>query len=60
MKVYDFYKLIDPNLQYDVVLIQDIYGPTATDPLFEALVVSEETRKGAQQSMINLRFKYLL
>ena len=29
---------------------QDVYGPTATDPEIEALVVSDETRAGGQAS----------
>lgn len=31
-------------------LRQDVYGPTATDPEIEALVVSDETRAGGQAS----------
>ena len=31
-----------------MVPIQDVYGPTATDPTIEALVVSDETVAGGQ------------
>ncbi|CAG8584226.1 8755_t:CDS:2 [Ambispora leptoticha] len=34
-------------IQYQVVPIYDIYGPTATDPDIEAIVVSKETMAGA-------------
>eukprot|EP01101_Sappina_pedata_P000664 TRINITY_DN10858_c0_g1_i1.p1 TRINITY_DN10858_c0_g1~~TRINITY_DN10858_c0_g1_i1.p1 ORF type:complete len:173 (+),score=79.96 TRINITY_DN10858_c0_g1_i1:2-520(+) len=42
----DYIKSLKPNLNVEVHSIVDAYGPTATDPDIEALVVSEETRKG--------------
>ncbi|GAA5990436.1 hypothetical protein JCM5350_007994 [Sporobolomyces pararoseus] len=47
-KVKSFLELIRPGIRHDVVKLQDVYGPTATEPDIEALVVSEETRSGAQ------------
>ncbi|XP_053609329.1 bifunctional coenzyme A synthase isoform X2 [Plodia interpunctella] len=44
--VLDFLTDINPGLEYHVVPIQDIYGPTKDDPRFEMLVVSEETVRG--------------
>ncbi|KAG8963110.1 hypothetical protein FRC03_003386 [Tulasnella sp. 419] len=43
-----FLNLIKPGLTYDVVAIQDVYGPTAWDPNVQALVVSKETLSGAE------------
>ncbi|KAM0756069.1 hypothetical protein T439DRAFT_296082, partial [Meredithblackwellia eburnea MCA 4105] len=44
--VTKFLQLVRPTIVHDVVPIEDIYGPTATDPLVAALVVSTETRSG--------------
>ncbi|GAA5897127.1 putative pantetheine-phosphate adenylyltransferase [Sporobolomyces salmoneus] len=41
-----FIELVRPGIQHQVVPLQDVYGPTATDPDIQALVVSEETRLG--------------
>ncbi|CAG8539608.1 7573_t:CDS:2 [Paraglomus brasilianum] len=45
--VQKFLNKIKRGLTYEVVPIYDIYGPTATDPEIEALVVSKETLEGA-------------
>lgn len=45
-----FLELFKPGLQYDVVPIADVYGPTAWDPAVDALVVSKETLPGAASS----------
>lgn len=45
--VSDFLMLFKPGIEYDVVPIADIYGPTAWDPDIQALVVSKETVSGA-------------
>jgi pantetheine-phosphate adenylyltransferase len=45
-----FLNLFKPGLEYDVVPIQDVYGPTAWDPDIQALVVSKETMSGADSS----------
>nr|CAG4644061.1 EOG090X0864 [Lepidurus arcticus] len=37
-----------PSLDYRVVPITDLYGPTATDPELQLLVVSAETIKGGE------------
>jgi len=36
-----------PNLEYDIVPIKDVYGPTAVDPNIQALVISRETMSGS-------------
>jgi len=40
--------LIARQLELTLVPIHDIYGPTAYDPEISAIVVSEETRAGAE------------
>ena len=45
-RVRSFLTLFKPNLEYDIVPIQDVYGPTAVDPDIQALVVSKETLSG--------------
>jgi pantetheine-phosphate adenylyltransferase len=52
--VRKFLTLIARNLELDLVPIQDVYGPTAYDPEISGLVISEETRAGAQ-SIAELR-----
>ncbi|XP_026327157.1 bifunctional coenzyme A synthase isoform X2 [Hyposmocoma kahamanoa] len=44
--VLEFVIDINPDLEYCVLPIQDIYGPTKDDPKYQMLVVSEETIKG--------------
>ena len=46
--VHRFMELFKPSLVYDVVPIHDVYGPTATDPDIQALVVSKETASGGK------------
>jgi pantetheine-phosphate adenylyltransferase len=41
-------ELFKPSLVYYIVPINDIYGPTATDPNIQALVVSKETVSGGK------------
>ena len=53
-KVRKFLTLIARNLELELVPIQDVYGPTAYDPKISGLVISEETRAGAQ-SIADLR-----
>jgi len=43
-----FMELFKPSLVYDIVPINDVYGPTATDPNIQALVVSKETASGGK------------
>ncbi|KAF8914884.1 hypothetical protein CPB85DRAFT_465632 [Mucidula mucida] len=47
-QVRKFLSLFRPGLQYDVVPINDVYGPTGWDPNIQALVVSHETLSGAR------------
>ncbi|KAH7926632.1 Nucleotidylyl transferase [Leucogyrophana mollusca] len=42
-----FLTLFRSELQYDLVAINDVYGPTGWDPNIQALVVSKETLPGA-------------
>ncbi|KAL0058566.1 hypothetical protein AAF712_014758 [Marasmius tenuissimus] len=45
-----FLKRSAPHLEvYDIVPIEDVYGPTAWDTEVEALVVSKETLRGADE-----------
>ncbi|KAL4254050.1 hypothetical protein ABKN59_002486 [Abortiporus biennis] len=53
--VRTFLTSFKPSLQYQIVPINDVYGPTAWDPNIQALVVSRETLPGA--SMIESRRK---
>lgn len=48
-KVREFLEEVEPNLEYDVVPISDVYGPTKDDPTFEMLVVSAETIGGGNK-----------
>ncbi|KDQ60922.1 hypothetical protein JAAARDRAFT_173289 [Jaapia argillacea MUCL 33604] len=41
-----FLALFRPGLEYEVVPIDDVYGPTAWDPDIQALVLSKETLAG--------------
>uniref|UniRef100_A0A1B6MQ73 Bifunctional coenzyme A synthase n=1 Tax=Graphocephala atropunctata TaxID=36148 RepID=A0A1B6MQ73_9HEMI len=45
-KVRDFLEEVEPSLEYDIVPINDIFGPTKDDPTFQMIVVSSETRGG--------------
>ncbi|XP_046825866.1 bifunctional coenzyme A synthase [Vespa crabro] len=47
--VKDFLEDVDSSLTYDIVPINDMYGPTKDDPTFEMIVVSEETRRGGDK-----------
>lgn len=45
--VRTFCERFKPSLEYDIVAINDVYGPTAWDANIQALVLSYETREGA-------------
>ncbi|KAL6943324.1 hypothetical protein ACO0RG_002317 [Hanseniaspora osmophila] len=45
--VLQFLKLVKPDVEYQIVPIRDVCGPTGTVPEIEALIVSEETVQGA-------------
>jgi pantetheine-phosphate adenylyltransferase len=49
-RVDRFLRLIKPSLAYDVVPIQDVYGPTAVEQDIQALVLSQETVAGGDAS----------
>ena len=51
-RVKQFLELFKPDLIYDVVSLDDVYGPTGWDPNIQALVVSKETLSGAKAGMI--------
>lgn len=42
-----FLDLVCPHIQHDLPALQDVYGPTATDPDVQGIIFSEESRKGA-------------
>ena len=42
--------LFRPDLEYELVDLQDVCGPTGSDPDIQALVVSKETLSGAAAS----------
>ncbi|PCH37862.1 Nucleotidylyl transferase [Wolfiporia cocos MD-104 SS10] len=46
-RVRAFLELFKPSLQYDLVPISDVYGPTGWDDNIQALIVSKETLPGA-------------
>ncbi|KAN0077224.1 hypothetical protein V8E55_011079 [Tylopilus felleus] len=46
-KTRAFLVLFRPDLDYEVVALQDVCGPTGFDPDIQALVVSKETLSGA-------------
>ena len=45
--VASFVGVIKPSLKCDLVMLEDPFGPTVSDPDLEAIVVSSETIKGA-------------
>ncbi|PBC32004.1 Bifunctional coenzyme A synthase [Apis cerana cerana] len=45
----EFLKDIDSTIKYEIVAINDLYGPTKYDSTFEMIVVSEETKNGADK-----------
>lgn len=47
--VSNFLKDINPDLDYHIFPLQDVYGPTKDDPKFQLIVVSEETLRGANK-----------
>ncbi|GJJ12568.1 hypothetical protein Clacol_006811 [Clathrus columnatus] len=49
--VLNFLTLFKPGVEYNLVPIVDVYGPTATDPDIQALVVSKETLSGASSNL---------
>ena len=49
-----FLELFRPGIEYEIVPIDDVYGPTGTDPDIQALVVSHETIAGAESSKSRL------
>ena len=50
-RVRSFLNSFKPSLEYDIVPIQDVYGPTAVDPDIQGLVVSKETLSGSAASL---------
>lgn len=46
-EVLNFLKDINPDLEYYVFPLKDLYGPTKDDPKYQLIIVSEETMKGA-------------
>lgn len=52
--VKSFFDLIAPWVQVDLPALQDVFGPTATDPDIQALIVSQESIAGAEASASSL------
>jgi pantetheine-phosphate adenylyltransferase len=48
--VREFLELFKRAVKYDIVPIADVYGPTASDPNIQVLIVSKETVSGANAS----------
>ena len=46
-RVRSFLNLFKPSVEYDIVPLRDVYGPTAVDRNIQGLVVSKETLSGA-------------
>lgn len=46
-KTRSFLQFFRPDLEYEIVALRDVYGPTGWDPNIQALVVSLETLSGA-------------
>ncbi|XP_066596883.1 bifunctional coenzyme A synthase isoform X2 [Prorops nasuta] len=49
MNVKDFLEDVDSSLIYDILPIDDMYGPTKSDPNLDMIVVSEETERGGEK-----------
>ena len=49
--VVQFIETVRPQIAHRVVPIEDMFGPTITDPDLECIVVSAETQKGGE--MVN-------
>lgn len=45
--VKTFLEIVCPHIQHDLPALQDVYGPTSTDPDVQGIIFSEESRKGA-------------
>lgn len=45
----EFLNDIDHSIEYDIVPIQDPFGPTKSDPNLDMIVVSEETYRGGEK-----------
>ncbi len=47
-KVLEFLSNLKKDLDYQLVPINDVFGPTGTDPNIQALVVSYESKAGSE------------
>ncbi|KAG7308513.1 hypothetical protein JYU34_005725 [Plutella xylostella] len=47
--VLEFLTDINPTIEYNVLPIQDMYGPTKDDPRFQLIVLSEETDRAGDK-----------
>lgn len=48
-RIKEFLEDIDSSITYEVVPINDMYGPTKEDPTLEMIVVSQETKRGGDK-----------
>lgn len=46
--VYRYLSDVNPYVEYDIVPLEDPFGPTITERHLQCLIVSEETAKGGQ------------
>jgi hypothetical protein len=58
--VRDFLKFFKPQICADIVPITDVYGPTAWDPNIQAIVVSKETKGGADASAYSASYSQII
>uniref|UniRef100_A0AAY4B3S3 Bifunctional coenzyme A synthase n=1 Tax=Denticeps clupeoides TaxID=299321 RepID=A0AAY4B3S3_9TELE len=47
-KLQEFLQDVKPSLQYEIVPLNDPFGPSVSDPQLQCIVVSEETMKGGE------------
>lgn len=59
-KVREFVTSFNRCIEYYIVPINDVYGPTATDDNIQALVLSTESVQGGEMGMCLLNIIHML